>query len=384
MRFIKAFFSIIFSAVIIYAAGLGAYYYLTLREIRAVPTGELEAQQVFTPDSENVIPISTFYYNTLSDNAKVAYLRLLNGYHTEENGVKVPPITSEEFSDVIEALRNDNPDRPAFGCNWYLTHYSFYDAITPSKDVADKIALEMPLRQKMNEILSGLPEGSDYEKELYIHDYIINNCTYEQTGNGNNAYGALWEAEAVCTGYARAMQLLLCNIGIPTTVISGDACDDDGNWEAHMWNYILLDGEYYFVDPTWDDPRSDRQENTICHRYFNVNSHFLNIDHKNYDTAVFSTSAEADNYFIRGGTIFDFYNTDTLREAAKHFTENEGTEETYLEFCFSNDTAYDDAVKGLFESDGDDLRTLIREAGLSTDAIYHTSSEAHRYIRISF
>ncbi|MCR5781217.1 MAG: hypothetical protein K6G90_00635 [Clostridia bacterium] len=384
MKFVKRFFSIIFSAVLIYAAGLGVYYYLTLREIRSVPQEGLDAQQIFTPGSENVIPLSTFYYNMLSDNAKVAYVRLLNGYHNAEEGIKVPPVTSEEFSDVIEALRNDNPDRPAFGCHWYLTHNSFYDTIIPSEDVTDKIALEMPLRQKMIGILTDLPDGDDYEKELYIHDYIVNHCTYKQTDESNNAYGVLWEAEAVCTGYARAMQLLLCSIGIPTTVISGDACDDDGNWEAHMWNYILLDGEYYFVDPTWDDPRSDRQENTICHRYFNVNSHILNIDHKNYDTTVFSTSAEADNYFVRSGSVFDFYNSDTIREAAQHFIKNPETDEMFLEICFSNDTAFQDAEEGFFESDGDDLRMLIHEAGLSTDSVYHTSSEEHRYIRISF
>lgn len=383
MRFVRAFFSVVLTIALLFAVALGAYYFHIVREINDVASDGLESGDVFTPESENVIPLTTFYYDRLGDTERTAYVRLLNGYRYDNDGTEVPRLTADEFSNVIEALRNDNPDRPAFGAKWYLTHYRLCDTITRGSDVADKIALELPLSNAVAQILAGMPDAGDYEKELYFHDYIINHCAYETTGNSNNAYGALVENLAVCTGYARAMQLLLNKAGIYCTVVSGDAMDDEGDWEAHMWNYVRIADEYYFTDVTWDDPRTDSWANTLCHRYLNLNSPDLNIDHKNYDTAAFSTAAEEYNYFVRNNAVFDFYNGGTIDAIAELFITDAVNGETVAEFRFSNDTAFYDAQAGLFGDEGYDLRGLLDAAGYgSVRSIYHMSSEEHRYIRI--
>ena len=44
----------------------------------------------------------------------------------------------------------------------------------------------------------------------------------------------------------------------------------------HAWNQIRLDGEWYCVDVTWDDPvTSGRVSEQTAHRYFNVTSDFM-------------------------------------------------------------------------------------------------------------
>ena len=92
--------------------------------------------------------------------------------------------------------------------------------------------------------------NSDYEKELYVHDYIIDNCTYEKSDSNAliyTSYGCLVEGKAVCEGISKAMQLLLVNCGVKCQTVTGAR-----NTEPHMWNIVKVNGNWYHVDTTWD------------------------------------------------------------------------------------------------------------------------------------
>ena len=99
------------------------------------------------------------------------------------------------------------------------------------------------------------------EQALILHDYLVSHVTYNwdvaTTGKITNsrvysAYGALVEGDAVCQGYALAYRLLLTELGINCTTISSDVM-------KHMWNAVELDGTWYHVDVTWDDPTPNVQ-----------------------------------------------------------------------------------------------------------------------------
>jgi len=45
--------------------------------------------------------------------------------------------------------------------------------------------------------------------------------------------------------------------------------------EEHAWNMVRIDGEWYCVDTTWDDPIGGFQTNAMKHRYFNVTTEFM-------------------------------------------------------------------------------------------------------------
>ena len=45
------------------------------------------------------------------------------------------------------------------------------------------------------------------------------------------------------------MKMACDRMGIPCVLIGGNA-----NGEAHMWNYVQLDGGWYLLDATFDDP----------------------------------------------------------------------------------------------------------------------------------
>ncbi|MBR2836571.1 MAG: hypothetical protein IKE43_12790 [Coriobacteriales bacterium] len=77
-----------------------------------------------------------------------------------------------------------------------------------------------------------------------------------------NVYGVLVEHTGVCDGYSRAYQLLLKRVGI-------DACMVASETMNHSWNMVCIDGRWYHVDVTWDDPTPDQGfEGLVHHDYF--------------------------------------------------------------------------------------------------------------------
>lgn len=108
---------------------------------------------------------------------------------------------------------------------------------------------------------------SDYENELAIHDYLVKNLTYDLSVGANyNAYDALINKKSVCGGYAECFMTFMMLLDIPCHTISGT-----GQREEHIWNIVCLDGQWYHVDVTWDDPINEIEDNTFAnHTYFNI------------------------------------------------------------------------------------------------------------------
>lgn len=111
------------------------------------------------------------------------------------------------------------------------------------------------------------------EKIRAIHDYIINHTEYDKlkyenknddTYKSNTAYGVLIEGYGTCNGYADAMEIFLDKMNIINYKISN---------EEHIWNLVYLDGKWYHLDLTWDDPISDININRDT--YFLINTKTL-------------------------------------------------------------------------------------------------------------
>jgi hypothetical protein len=132
-----------------------------------------------------------------------------------------------------------------------------------------------------------------------FHDRIILNCRYSfETENASNAYGALIEGNAACEGYSRAMAYLCGKVGIPCEIITGSA---DNTY--HMWNMVEVDGKWYHIDLTWDDPVfSVELDDYISYDYFNINDTQIFRNHT-ADTSFFtypvaySSNAEYYTYY---------------------------------------------------------------------------------------
>lgn len=98
----------------------------------------------------------------------------------------------------------------------------------------------------------------------YVHDYLTqhtsyrleNACKPENLGFIRTAYGALVAGEAVCEGYARAFKAVMDALGIPCVLVNGVYRHGQDQVELHMWAEVQIDGLWYGVDATMDDPKS--------------------------------------------------------------------------------------------------------------------------------
>ena len=59
---------------------------------------------------------------------------------------------------------------------------------------------------------------------------------------------------SVCEGYARSFKYILDEMGIPCVLVIGTGTNSRGETERHAWNYVEIQGTWYAVDCTWDDP----------------------------------------------------------------------------------------------------------------------------------
>ena len=145
----------------------------------------------------------------------------------------------------------------------------------------DQVILQS-CRDLLGEIIT--EEMSDYEKELAVHDWMIAWAEYDQaalsslpgaqpTPDSDNPYGFFTGRAAICTGYTSTFQLLMDLLDIECVTVEGTAYNGT---EDHAWNMVRLNGEWYCVDVTWDDPVSSTPVSpAAAHMYFNVTSDFM-------------------------------------------------------------------------------------------------------------
>ena len=89
---------------------------------------------------------------------------------------------------------------------------------------------------------------SDFDKALILHDELALNASYLITGE---TYDLMVNDVGKCYGYSECYSYLLAQVGVDTEIVGSDPMN-------HQWNKVKIDGSYYHVDLTWDDPLPDK------------------------------------------------------------------------------------------------------------------------------
>lgn len=157
--------------------------------------------------------------------------------------------------------------------------------LSPQEQHALRIA-----QQRVAELTS--PQMSSYEKVRLLHDDLVHRSTYDLQADGS-CTTLLLTGRGVCESYSRALWLLLRIAGIPCHIVVGHTDED------HAWNLVQIDGEWYHVDATWDDPTiigSDAQ--VLTHTYFLLNDAEISRDHS-WVRGSLPVSAKKDALYFR-------------------------------------------------------------------------------------
>lgn len=118
-------------------------------------------------------------------------------------------------------------------------------------------------------------EMTNYDKIKSFHDHIINNTMYDSENKDNsniafNAYNLLTTGKSICGGYTDIMSIYLNILGIQNYKVTS---------ENHIWNLVYLDGKWYHMDTTWDDPVVKDGKQYLIHNFFLITTSELhNLD----------------------------------------------------------------------------------------------------------
>lgn len=192
-------------------------------------------------------------------------------------------LSERQLIEGLIAYKNDHPEK-----FWLKDTYEyFYEDgktllyLSFSMSGTDLIDAKKLFNRTVDKIVQNAPKNaSEYELELYVNNYIIQNCSYdteaakskEVVANENNAYGVLIDKKAVCSGYSQAFQLLCNRLGLDCVSIFGEAENT-----AHQWNCVMIDNEWYHIDTTWND--ADDEHIINVNDYFNLSDNIICKDH---------------------------------------------------------------------------------------------------------
>ena len=185
-------------------------------------------------------------------------------------------LTSESAYSAIKAF---------MPCSFSIDYYFFSNGQIRAELIVEQTSrlrqAETAARQVFARIIS--PGMSDTEKVKAIHDYIVLNCEYDYNAIDNYSfapysyYGVFINKKAVCSGYADAFKLLCDMADIPSLIVCGTASNSTDTM-PHAWNMVCLNGSWYYVDSTFDDPYPDRK-NTVIWDYFLIDYETISVNH---------------------------------------------------------------------------------------------------------
>ena len=232
--------------------------------------------------------VGEFFYQQLTDDEKLVYAQLkaqadtgLSNSQTPGVAITVPKGAKSPGERMIYAFFRDHPeyfwvapeklawirDNGATESEEILRltikgggNSYFVDGFT-TENLEEK---RQKFDQRVKEILTNSPSDIQ-QKLLYFTNWLALNNTYNKfhmsAPNSSRVASAALLSDnddatgPVCYGYATGMKVLLDRAGIDNAYIEGWAYNDKNQpgGEQHAWNAVVVNGQWYAIDPTWED-----------------------------------------------------------------------------------------------------------------------------------
>lgn len=138
-------------------------------------------------------------------------------------------------------------------------------------------AMRASYESELDRIVENIPtDGSDFEKILAIHDHLVRMYSYDYRNVPDeerirDAYRFFTQHTGVCQAYMLATVAICERVGIECIPVTSTEM-------VHAWNMVLVDGEWFHFDVTWDDAGGESSAvypSYISYTYFLISSEAL-------------------------------------------------------------------------------------------------------------
>ncbi len=347
-------------------------------------TAEAEDADAGTVQQEEEISELYYAYHKLDSTRQTLYREIFHALENMEESVELSTTDTELIDTTFACVVNDHPEL-FFVDGYQYTEYGFDDIVTSvvfqgtyTKTSAEVRLLKQQIEQRLSQCLAGVPEsGDEYDIVKYLYEYLINSTEYDKSAADNqNICSVFLNGRSVCQGYAEAFQYMLQNMGIQAFVVTGFT-----NSERHAWNLVRVNGEYYYIDPTWGDASYTLEGEAadsvsvppINFDYFLVTTDELTRTHS-IERAVElpECTSTKDNYFVREGLYFDRYDEDRLRQI---FDSDNAKSADFVTIKCSTIKCYDELTQHLVENQ--EIFNYVNGQG---ESVAYTSNQYQRTI----
>lgn len=341
------------------------------------------AKETVTGDEirEPVSSELTAYYQ-LSEEEQAIYRCIRDGIASCAEYIDFFPMVDEAVLDkCMNCVYTDYPEYYWFDfayTYWTIDETAKVSSIEPDYIMTkEKIQESAPIVQKMVEkLLAELPEeGTDYEKAKYLYESLITFTEYADDSEYNQTMASVFlNGRSVCSGYAKAMQYLLMEAGIPSTYIAGEAGyieDGVSQWDSHAWNMVELDGAYYYIDATWGDTADeiDYPEKTVEYGYLCGFPQSFNKEHVGEFPVDLPECVMEDLEYYRLNQLR--YEMFSYEEISRQMVEMTQDGHTYMEFAFETEEDYHTMLTELLDADLADEACEVRADLIDADMVHY-------------
>lgn len=275
------FLGIAITIAIIFNEGITKIYYDTVKYFSPIDTTLNKNEYYREYDFDYVQNTVDFEPKDIDDIRNIFYTIINSGQETFSFYCPDEYVTC---TDDVKRLANDQEElshinnfvHPYNGFKHIETQYNSLGKVTVTVFKNYDKEMIRTIDAKVDEVIANnlTATSTDVDKIKMAHDYIINNARYDTDRSQRNvisyksdiAYGPLIQGFAICGGYSDAMQLFLEKFGLKNYRVASD---------GHIWNAVNVNGKWYHLDLTWDDPITNDGTQIVDDKYFLISTYKL-------------------------------------------------------------------------------------------------------------
>jgi|GEM_PF-6633022 len=235
-----------------------------------------------------------YYYTGLNPSEQKFYSNIVSAIESGRAMAYGTSIKSKEsLARVVRAVEYDHPE--FFYINFNRLKFASglvgFEYFIPYLMRGDErqAAVEL-MNQKVGEALAEIRKAdvsTGLKTVAAIHNYLVSHIIYDKKAaeapednlEAFSIAGVFFKRRAVCSGLAKAFQLLCQKCDIDVMSVPGESLWDDYGIGPHAWNIVRVRGICAHVDVTWDLVMS-RACLSVRSDYFCLSDKEITIDHR--------------------------------------------------------------------------------------------------------